>query len=146
MPLAYRLSTVGFVEDSMLSVTPSESRTTKNPSVLLVEDEVLIRANLAEELRELNFSVIEAANAQEAWSYLQSGNRPDLVFSDVRMPGPYDGLELARRIQDHFPEIKVILTSGNLGPAQKPAGVLFLPKPYRIEHAILTAKRQLGLH
>jgi CheY-like chemotaxis protein len=145
MPSAYRLLEQGFAEQHMLSVNEFGPEHPKIPCVLLVEDEVLIRANLAEELRDVHFRVIEAANAEEAWFYLQSGNRPDLVFSDVRMPGSYDGVELALRIQTEFPDIKIILTSGNLGLTQKPEGVLFLPKPYRLEHAVLTAKRYLGL-
>lgn len=129
----------------MISTAPSGPDASRLPCILLVEDEVLIRANLAEELREGNFCVIEAANAEEAWGYLQSGHQPDLVFSDIKMPGAFDGLELASRIQDHFPEMKVIITSGNLGPRPKPPGVLFLAKPYRIEHAVMTAKRYLGI-
>jgi len=135
----------GVTNQNMQSMMSSGSQTAKIPCVLLVEDEVLIRANLAGELRELNFSVIEAANAEEAWEYLQTGNRPDLVISDVRMPGSFDGLELTHRIARDYPGIKIILTSGNLGPAAAPAGVLFLAKPYRLDHAVLTAQRTLGL-
>jgi CheY-like chemotaxis protein len=134
----------GCFEKNMLSVM-SPGLESPPASVLLVEDEILIRKNLADELREVNIRVIEAASAAEAWDYLQSGHQPDLVFSDVKMPGPYDGLELVRRIQSQFPDLKIIITSGNLGPEQRPAGVLFLPKPYRIEHAVNTAKRFLGL-
>jgi CheY-like chemotaxis protein len=134
----------GCCKQNMLSVM-SPGLNLAPASVLLVEDEILIRKNLADELREVNIRVIEAASAAEAWDYLQTGNKPDLVFSDVKMPGPYDGLELVRRIQSQFPDLKIIITSGNLGPEQRPAGVLFLPKPYRIDHAVNTAQRFLGL-
>jgi CheY-like chemotaxis protein len=133
-------------EQSMLSIVSPGPGNSKNPCVLLVEDEILIRKNLAEELRDVNFRVIEAATAEEAWDYLQAGNTPDLIFSDVKMPGAFDGLELVNRVKTHFPALKIIITSGNLGPDQRPAGVLFLPKPYRIEHAVNTAKRSLGLN
>lgn len=67
---------------------------TTQQHVLIVEDEVLIRAPLAEHLREAGFNVIEANTADEAWSCLQTGMPVDLVFSDIRMPGSMDGLEL----------------------------------------------------
>jgi PleD family two-component response regulator len=68
--------------------------------VLLVEDEVLIRSVIAETLRDAGLLVIEAANADEAWSYLQTGASVDLVFSDIQMPGSMDGIELARKVKE----------------------------------------------
>jgi CheY-like chemotaxis protein len=136
---------LGFSTEDMLSHISQGQASPYMPCILLVEDEILIRRNLADELREGNFRVVEAASAVEAWDYLQAGNTPDLVISDVKMPGPFDGIELVKRIQTHFPDLKIIITSGNLGPDQRPRGVLFLPKPYRIDDAVSTAKKYLGL-
>jgi CheY-like chemotaxis protein len=86
------------------------------PRILIVEDEVLIRAYLSEELRDAGFAVIEAAHAEEALSYLKAGEKVDLVFSDIHMPGSFNGLELARRLRDLHPSLPIILTSGNPGP------------------------------
>ena len=81
--------------------------------VLLVEDDVLLRFLLAEKLREAGLGVIEAANADEAFSYIQPAAQIDLLFTDVQMPGSMDGVGLARRIGTGYPSIRIILTSGN---------------------------------
>jgi PleD family two-component response regulator len=71
--------------------------------ILVVEDEVLIRCLICDDLREAGFVVVEAENADEASSYLASGAPVDLIFSDVHMPGSMDGLDLARRIRNERP-------------------------------------------
>jgi CheY-like chemotaxis protein len=118
---------------------------TMSPHILLVEDEVLIRALLAEELRDLGLAVVEAANADEAWAFLQAGGRADLVFSDVTMPGSMNGVELIRRVKAQYPEVKAVLTSGNAGPDNIDELGVFLPKPYRLEAAAKLALNSLGL-
>ena len=83
-----------------------------NPkSILVVEDEVLIRADLADQLRDNGYIVIEAAGGAEALNVLHSEITLDLVITDRRMPGPIDGLELARQIRAEFPFLKVIMVS-----------------------------------
>jgi CheY-like chemotaxis protein len=104
--------------------------------ILLVEDEAVVRVLLADEFRNAGLEVIEAATADEAWSYLRAGGRADLVFSDVSMPGSMDGLELRRRVRSTFPEIKVIITSGNLKPAERGEIETFLPKPFLFAQAV----------
>jgi len=113
--------------------------------VLLVEDEVLIRTMLAEELRASGLRVVEAANADEAWDYLAAGGRPALMFSDVAMPGSMDGLELTRRVKAAYPDMKIIITSGNPGPRNVFELGVFLPKPYQLNRATATTLAALGL-
>lgn len=109
-------------------VTPSR--------VLIVEDESLIRSAIADELREIGLTVVEAANADEAWRYLNGGAPVDIVFSDVQMPGSMNGIELARRLKAAHPALPVILTSGNT-PAAAIEGIApFLPKPYQFDLAV----------
>jgi len=103
--------------------------------VLVVDDDVLIRALMAGLLRGAGLHVIEAANADEAWGYLQAGAPVDLVFSDVEMPGSMHGVELARRVRAHAPALGVILTSGSRD-ARLAQGFTFLPKPYRLGEAL----------
>jgi CheY-like chemotaxis protein len=57
-------------------------------TVLVVEDEVLVRLIIAEELRSAGFQVIEAANADEALAVLANIRDVSLIFSDIRMPAP----------------------------------------------------------
>lgn len=115
------------------------------PRVLLVEDEVLIRALMAEALRDAGCVVIEAARADEALSYVSAGAELDLVFSDVRMPGDLDGLELARILGSLRPSLPVILTSGHLRPEDVHGLRFFLPKPFRIGRAVAAVFEVLGL-
>ena len=72
-------------------------------TVLVVEDDVLVRMMIAEELRDAGFSVIEAANADEALTVLDSAIRVELVMTDVFMPGSVDGVGFAAAIRSTFP-------------------------------------------
>lgn len=113
---------------------------TASETILIVEDEVLIRFDVAGYLRECRYRVIESGNASEAIAVLQSGCRIDLVFSDVQLPGSMDGFALARWVRTHQPEIKVILTSGVARSAQV-AGELcdegpLEKKPYDPQHLL----------
>jgi len=80
-------------------------------TVLIVDDEVLVRAMVADPLRDDGFRVVEAINADEALAILRSATRVDLVLTDMRMPGTMDGAGLVRLIRTEFPSIKVILMS-----------------------------------
>jgi CheY-like chemotaxis protein len=86
-------------------------------TILVVEDEVLIRLMIAEYLREFGYTVLEAKNGDEAAKLLDGGDEVDVVFSDVRMPGRIDGLALAKWIARNRPEIGVLLTSAYVPPA-----------------------------
>jgi CheY-like chemotaxis protein len=81
-------------------------------TILVVEDQVLIRLEVADYLRECGYRVLEAADASEAIAVMQTDRRIDLVFSDVQMPGPMDGFGLSQWVRTNQPVIKVILTSG----------------------------------
>lgn len=99
--------------------------------VLLVEDEFLIRCDLADELRLLGYRVIEAGNADEAIEILRSTARIDLVVTDVRMPGLRDGVDVAQAAREERPGLRVILMSGHFAPKQMHEQLidLFIAKP-----------------
>jgi CheY-like chemotaxis protein len=88
------------------------------PSILVVEDEVLIRLTVADHLRDCGFRVLEAANGDEARRIIEAGETIDLVFSDVQMPGTIDGFSLARWIRANRPGLPVLLTSGYVKQAE----------------------------
>ena len=69
----------------------------RQPAVLVVEDEVLIRSAVAEYLRIAGNLVVEAANAAEAIAVFAAGVPIDVVFSDIHMPGTTDGLSRLRK-------------------------------------------------
>jgi CheY-like chemotaxis protein len=99
-------------------------------TVLVVEDDVLTRMAASEELRDHGYSVIEAANADEALSVLNGPTRIDLVVTDMRMPGTLDGAALAHHIRTQLPFMKVVMISGQT-PAPDVRRMLdgYLPKP-----------------
>jgi CheY-like chemotaxis protein len=115
-------------------------------TVLVVEDEVLVRMVIADYLRECGYRVIEAGSAAEAITVLTSPEPVDIVFSDIQMPGEMDGFGLATWIRRNQPWLKVLLTSGNARAATT-AGDLceegpLEQKPYHPQ-TILTRIQQL---
>jgi CheY-like chemotaxis protein len=74
-------------------------RVTKAPTVLVAEDDILLRILIADELRDAGFVVIEAGNADEVVSVLRSGTDVDVMISDILMPGSMDGVALARLVR-----------------------------------------------
>jgi CheY-like chemotaxis protein len=104
----------------------------KRPVVLVVEDDFLIRMNAAEMIEEAGFTVVEAANSDEAIVILESRLDITVVFTDIQMPGSMDGLKLAAAIRGRWPPIQIIATSGlvDVRKDDLPKGGRFLPKPY----------------
>lgn len=105
-------------------------------TVLVVEDEPLLRLVVSEVLRMQGMKVVETATAEEAEAVLAAGLHVDLVFTDVRMPGAFDGLELARRLKARAPLLPVLVTSAHLDAAAVMSGVPFLQKPYLPSQAV----------
>jgi DNA-binding NtrC family response regulator len=103
-------------------------------TVLVVEDEPLVREPIAEYLRDCGYRVLEAGDADEAMHLVETVESVGVVFSDVRMPGEMDGFGLAKWMQARHPEVPVLLTSGyyavpslSEGP---PGDVKLIAKPY----------------
>ncbi len=102
-------------------------------TILVVEDDVIVRLDICEYLRSKGHHVIEAASAEEAMAVLGSERAVDLVFSDVQLPGSVGGLSFTVWAREHFPSMPVILTSGNLPVAERIVSgrpVAFIAKPY----------------
>ena len=117
----------------------------RQPAILVVEDEVLIRSAVAEYLRIAGNLVVEAANAAEAIAVFAAGVPIDVVFSDIHMPGTTDGLSLARWVYDHHPGTRVVLTSGNADAARAiEIAELFFPKPYRTAEVAMRIRSLLA--
>lgn len=111
-------------------------------SVLVVEDDALLRFNTSEFLRDCGFEVLEASSADEAVFVLSSDPDIDVVFSDIRMPGTMDGFDLAAWVETNCPSIPIILTSGYAGNDTSKHAHPLLPKPYslvRVQNEITKA-------
>ena len=114
--------------------TPSAEDNPRQPTVLVVEDEMLIRSAVAEYLRKLGYTVVEAADAAEAVAVFSSGEPIDVVLCDVELPGTMDGLSLGRWINRRRSAPPVLLTSGrSIGlSAGERTAFSFIAKPYRL--------------
>jgi CheY-like chemotaxis protein len=104
-------------------------------TVLVVEDEILIRWVTSEHLRECGYRVVEAGSGDDAIEVMRrSAFAINVVFSDVMMPGSIDGFALAQWVRKHRPDIRVLLTSGiakGVAAADAPyVEVPVVPKPY----------------
>jgi len=98
-------------------------------SVLLIDDEELVRMATAEMIRDLGHSVVEASGGADALARLDSGLSVDLVVTDYKMPG-IDGGELSRRIRETHPQIPVLLITGYAGPTDDIINLPRLAKPF----------------
>ncbi|WP_127143802.1 response regulator [Pelagibacterium montanilacus] len=101
---------------------------TRQP-VLVVEDDPLLRLDMALAFSDAGFSVIEAGSADEALDILNERSGIALVVTDIEMPGKLDGLKLAEIVSDRWPETAIFVTSGKIKPAEDTPG-RFFPKPY----------------
>ena len=115
-------------------------------TVLLVEDEALVRMLGVDVLEEAGYLVIEAANADVALKVLEAD--PDaisILVTDVHMPGSMDGQGLARLVDQRWPWIRIIVTSGraHLSSEDVPDHGRFVPKPWVVD-AMMKAIRTAG--
>jgi DNA-binding NtrC family response regulator len=119
----------------------------RKSTVLVVEDEVLVRLAVADFLRHSRFRVLEASNADEAKTILIAGEPVEVVFSDVNMPGSMNGFELAQWVRRQYPDVKVLLASGvdhiasHAGYGKEEGPVLH--KPYIFDVVLTHIKRLL---
>ena len=113
-------------------------------SVLIVDDEFLIRSGLAETFRESNFEAYEAAHADEAMGLLEKHADITLVVTDIDMPeGSMNGLLLAQAIRDRWPPVHIFVMSDYRRPAQgeMPEAARYFAKPYSFDNIGADARR-----
>ena len=119
--------------------------TGRRPTVLIVEDEVLVREVVAAEFADAGFDVLEADDDASAARYLESDQPIDLLFTDIRLPGENDGWVIARKARERRLGLLVFYATGytDRSPQLVPGG-LFFRKPY-LPRTIVEAARQLGV-
>ena len=106
------------------------ARAAEAATILVVEDEAGIRELIRKILQRERYRVLEAGSAEEALALAQ-GQSIDLLITDVMLPGIH-GPELARRMQQATPHLKILFISGYTGEEQVPAGARFLAKPFTL--------------
>ena len=109
--------------DSAAAITPKRV-------CLIVEDNPLVRSTLELMMESCGYQSTSCCSADEAHDLLKTGHDFSLVLSDIRMPGEWDGIDLAQWIQVTFPEIQIVLISGNDAPSDL-EHFPFLRKPFR---------------
>jgi len=105
-------------------------------AILIVEDDALVRKYLVSQVRSLGYKTLAASNASEALLIIDASENVDLLFTDVMMPGPISGRQLAIEALQRRPSLKVLYTSGYaenalLQERRLDADALLLAKPYR---------------
>jgi CheY-like chemotaxis protein len=112
-------------------------------TVLVAEDEALVRMFTADYLREAGYRVVEVSNATEALKELENTTGVRVLLTDVEMPGGMDGLELAREVQRRWPGMVILVTSGRVRPTRDelPGNIGFFQKPTR-EYAVVQAIKE----
>lgn len=106
----------------------------KRATVLVVEDEYLVRWETSEQLRGYGFEVLEAHDAVEALRILESVHI-DAIFSDITINGDMDGIGLAEWVRKSKPQVKVVLTSGkDYSPSEVAGFGEVIGKPYYCDY------------
>jgi two-component sensor histidine kinase/CheY-like chemotaxis protein len=116
------------------------------PKVLVVEDEMVLRMRAADLVEDAGFMPVEAVNADEAIAILESRSDIAVLFTDIQMPGSMDGLKLAHAVHTRWPNIKIVLVSGQVRPsdAERPADSRFFGKPLAVEQMIAELQTMVG--
>lgn len=119
---------------------------TSVPNVLVVEDEMILRMRAIDIVEDAGFNPVEAVNADQAISILESRSDISLLFTDIQMPGSIDGLRLAHAVHERWPSVKIILVSGQVKPSEtdRPEGSRFFGKPLGVEQMVTELQAMVG--
>jgi CheY-like chemotaxis protein len=119
-------------------------RTVAPPVVLIVEDEMLLRMRAVDMVEDAGYTPVEAVDADEAVTILETRTDIALLFTDIQMPGSMDGLRLAHAVR--WPPIKIILVSGALKLAKSdiPPDSRFFGKPLEAKEMIAEMQEMIG--
>jgi len=115
----------------------------KRPVALIVEDDPLVRELAAALLEESDLRVVECEDAEQAFASLcKFGEEVALIFTDIRLPGLLDGVDLAQRAKAMWPHITMVVTTGYPGARLDalPDNVVYMPKPWLALDVLMQAE------
>ena len=114
-------------------------------TVLLVEDETLLRKITGDTLRDAGYPVLEAIDGVEALEILSQNADIGLLITDIKMPR-LDGYQLTRAALDIHPELQVVLVSGYDPVPQQihDAKIRIIPKPFDFDLLVILVRSILG--
>jgi two-component system, response regulator PdtaR len=101
-------------------------------TVLVVEDQALLRMSAALCVEDAGYLALSASDADEAMQTMHDNDTIDAVFTDIHMPGSMDGLAFAHKVRRLWPAMPILIVSGKEAPSEEamPEHAQFLPKPY----------------
>jgi CheY-like chemotaxis protein len=109
---------------------------------LVVEDEFLLRLELADAIGDAGWQVVEAATGEEALARLENMDRIDFLVTDIRLPGAVDGWAVAEAARRRHPGLPVIYVSANpINEARRVPDSIFLSKPVDIQQLLKICDR-----
>jgi len=129
--------------------TPLQRSSAAAKRILLIEDQTALRLVVGEVLEELGYRVDAFENGPTALAHLQSGERPDLLLSDIGLPGGLNGRQVAERCRVRYPDLKVLFITGYdesaaLSDGQLLQGTSVLTKPFELEALAERVRELLG--
>ena len=118
------------------------------PTILIVDDEIIIATSTALALNEAGFATVIAGTGERARQVLTSGPAIDLLFTDLILPQGPNGLDLARHARERQPDIRVVIASGHITKAISRLGededYATISKPYSGEQAVAAVTAALA--
>ncbi|HXR01263.1 MAG TPA: response regulator [Pseudomonas sp.] len=113
-------------------------------TILVVEDDSIVRMLIVDVLEELEYKVLEAADGKEALAFLEKQDEViDLLMTDKGLPD-MDGIELANKARELRPELPILFASGYAENIDAPAGMQIIGKPFSIDQLRDKVKSILG--
>ncbi len=104
-----------------------------SPTILVVEDDAIVRMLIVDVLEELEFTVVEAADAEEALKKVEDTDQViDLMMTDVGLPD-MDGKQLATKVRELRPALPILFASGYAENIDVPPGMQVIAKPFSID-------------
>lgn len=115
-------------------------------TILVVEDELLIRMDVVDRLQTEGFQTLEAGTGQDALNQMEGDGQIDIVFTDVDMPGNVNGIVLAHKVRERWPSVGIIVTSGQavIDSDALPEGARFFAKPYEMKAIFATIAEMMA--
>jgi DNA-binding NtrC family response regulator len=119
-------------------MTPSDAprdspQSAAAPTVLVVDDDVIVRVAICENLRDAGFQVLEAASAHDAVGVMLADMPIHALVTDLRMPGAMDGFGLGLAARSASPDLKILVMSSFLpeSTGARLSPFAFIEKPFR---------------
>ncbi len=117
----------------------------KHAVALVAEDEPLLRMEAVDLLEDAGFTVLEAANTTQALRHLADVETIELLYTDIEMPGPIDGIDLACEVAARWPQVRIVVCSGRVRPDERrlPRQARFVSKPVSSALILSTVEKVL---